>query len=60
MIGAGAVVVKNIKQPGTYVGVPVERKERMKKLSKKSMGGVCLQIKYFEKNVQLSMNRRVA
>ena len=39
MIGAGAVVVKNIKQPGTYVGVPVERKERMKKLSKKSMGG---------------------
>ena len=60
MIGAGAVVVKNIKEPGIYVGVPVERKERMKKLSEKSMGGVCLQIKYFEKNVQLSVNRRVA
>lgn len=39
MIGAGAVVVKNIKEPGIYVGVPVERKERMKKLSEKSMGG---------------------
>ena len=60
MIGAGAVVVKNIKEPGIYVGVPVERKERMKKLSEKSMVGVCLQIKYFEKNVQLSVNRRVA
>lgn len=39
MIGAGAVVVKSIKEPGTYVGVPVERKEKMKKLSEKSMGG---------------------
>ena len=25
-IGAGAVVVKNIKEPGTYVGVPVRKK----------------------------------
>lgn len=27
MIGAGAVVVKTIEQAGTYIGVPVERKE---------------------------------
>jgi len=26
MIGAGAVVIKDIKVPGTYVGVPAERK----------------------------------
>lgn len=26
MIGAGAVVIKDIQQPGTYVGVPVRRK----------------------------------
>ena len=25
-IGAGAVVVKNIKEPGTYVGVPIRKK----------------------------------
>ena len=25
-IGAGAVVVKNIKEPGTYVGVPIKKK----------------------------------
>ena len=27
MIGAGAVVVKNIKEAGTYIGVPARRKE---------------------------------
>lgn len=27
MIGAGAVVVKSITEPGTYVGVPAKRKE---------------------------------
>jgi UDP-3-O-[3-hydroxymyristoyl] glucosamine N-acyltransferase len=25
VIGAGAVVVKNIKEPGTYVGIPVRK-----------------------------------
>ena len=30
MIGAGAVVIKDIKEPGTYVGVPAERKFNMK------------------------------
>lgn len=35
-------------------------KKAEQKISEKSMGGVCLQIKYFEKNVQLSVNRRVA
>jgi sugar O-acyltransferase (sialic acid O-acetyltransferase NeuD family) len=27
MIGAGAVVIKNIKETGTYIGVPARRKE---------------------------------
>jgi len=27
-IGAGAVVVKDITEPGTYVGVPVRRVDR--------------------------------
>lgn len=30
-IGAGAAVVKNIDKPGTYVGVPAERMEKMNK-----------------------------
>ena len=25
MIGAGAVVIKNIEEPGTYVGVPARK-----------------------------------
>ena len=37
MIGAGAVVIKDINKPGTYVGVPT----RM--LDKLSGGGVLLQ-----------------
>ena len=28
VIGAGAVVVKNIKEPGTYVGVPARKIEK--------------------------------
>ena len=31
MIGAGGVVVKNLKESGTYIGVPVERKELNRK-----------------------------
>ena len=27
LIGAGAVVVKNIKEKGVYIGVPARRKE---------------------------------
>lgn len=46
MIGAGAVVVKNIEEAGTYVGVPAERKSmKYKNIS----GGVFLQIDKEEK-----------
>lgn len=46
MIGAGAVVVKNIEEVGTYVGVPAERKS-MK--GKSILGGVFLQADKEEK-----------
>lgn len=39
MIGAGAVVVKDIEEAGTYIGVPVERLEKMKKEHKYLGGG---------------------
>ena len=31
MIGAGAAVIRNIEESGTYVGVPAERIEMMEK-----------------------------
>lgn len=46
MIGAGAVIVKNIEEAGTYVGVPAERKS-MK--HKNISGGVFLQTDKEEK-----------
>ena len=30
IIGAGSVVIKNLEQPGTYIGVPVKRLEKLK------------------------------
>lgn len=30
MVGAGAVVIKDIKEPGTYIGVPVKEKNMLK------------------------------
>lgn len=41
MIGAGAVVIKDILETGVYVGVPIERKEKMKKFedNKKNVQG---------------------
>ncbi len=41
MIGVGAVVVKDISEPGTYVGVPAKRIEDKKmEYSEKSGGGI--------------------
>ena len=40
MIGAGAVVIQNIEEIGTYVGVPAERVEIMKKLVNVNYRGV--------------------
>ena len=37
MIGAGAVVVKNIEQKGTYIGVPTRMKMPLEK--EKIQGG---------------------
>ena len=39
MIGAGAVVVKNISEAGTYVGVPAERRLVMISINEKNQGG---------------------
>ena len=30
MVGAGAVVIKDIKEPGTYIGVPAKGKNMLK------------------------------
>ena len=38
MIGAGAVIVNDIKKRGTYVGVPARRID-MEKTSDKKIGG---------------------
>lgn len=40
MIGAGAVVIKDIKNIGTYVGVPAKKKETVPKTAKISGGGI--------------------
>lgn len=39
LVGAGAVVVTNIMEPGTYIGVPAERKEMSNKENMKIIGG---------------------
>ena len=39
MIGAGAVIINDIKERGTYVGVPARRIDMEKKLAEKYRGG---------------------
>lgn len=58
MIGAGAVVVNDIRESGTYVGVPARRID-MEEKSVQMRGGVSHRIVYY-KSVQLSMNGRAA
>ena len=60
MIGAGAVVVRNITEKGTYAGVPVRRLDMKHKISEKYRGRVNLQTACLKKNMQLSIDRRVA
>lgn len=43
MVGMGAVVVKNIGMPGTYIGVPAKEVDNMsKKLQENVWGGKTL------------------
>lgn len=59
MIGAGAVVVNDIQESGTYVGVPARRID-MEKKSVKNAGGVSHRIVYHKISVQFSMSGRAA
>lgn len=59
MIGAGAVVVYDIQESGTYVGVPARRID-MEKKSVKNAGGVSHRIIYHKISVQLSISGRAA
>lgn len=60
MIGAGAVVIKEIKESGTYVGVPARRMDMEEKSVKKCEGGVSHRIVCHKITVQLSINGRAA
>lgn len=60
MIGAGAVVVNDIRESGTYVGVPARRIDMEEKSVKKCGGGVSHRIVYHKISVQLSINGRAA
>ena len=59
MIGAGAVIVNDIRESGTYVGVPA-RKRDMDEKSVKKCGGVSHRIVYHKISVQLSISGRAA
>lgn len=59
MIGAGAVIVNDIWECGTYVGVPARRMD-MEEKSVKKCGGVSQRIVYHKISVQLSINGRAA
>ena len=59
VIGAGTVIVHDIKETGTYVGVPARRIE-MEEKSVKNAGGVSHRIVYHKISVQLSTSGRVA
>lgn len=60
MIGAGAVIVNDIWECGTYVGVPARRMDMEEKSVKKCGGGVSQRIVYHKISVQLSINGRAA
>ena len=60
MIGAGAVIVNDIWECGTYVGVPARRMDMEEKSVKKCGGGVSHRIVYHKISVQLSINGRAA
>lgn len=60
MIGAGAVIINDIKERGTYVGVPARRIDMEKKLAEKYRGGVSHRIIYYKASMQLSMSGRAA
>lgn len=60
MIGAGAVIVNDIWECGTYVGVPARRMDMVEKSVKKCGGGVSQRIVYHKISVQLSINGRAA
>lgn len=60
MIGAGAVIVNDIRESGTYVGVPARRINMEQKLAKNIRGGVSHRIVYHKASVQLSKRGRVA
>ena len=59
MIGSGAVVIKEIKESGTYVGVPARRMD-MERNQSKNAGGVSHRIVCHKITVQLSINGRAA
>ena len=60
MIGAGAVIVNDIWECGTYVGVPARRMDMEEKSVKKCGGGVSHRIVYHKISVQLSISGRAA
>ena len=60
MIGAGAVIVNDIRESGTYVGVPARRIDMEEKSVKKCGRGVSHRIVYHKISVQLSISGRAA
>lgn len=60
MIGAGAVIVNDIRESGTYVGVPGRRIDMEEKLVKKCVGGVSHRIVSYKISVKSSISGRVA
>lgn len=60
MIGAGAVIVNDIRENGTYVGVPGRRIDMEEKLVKKCGGGVSHRIVSYKVSVKSSISGRVA
>lgn len=60
MIGAGTVIVNDIKESGTYVGVPARRIDMEEKSVKKMRGGVSHRIVYDKISVQRSISGRAA
>lgn len=58
MIGAGAVVIKDIKIPGTYIGVPAKEKKMSK--YKLTGGGYCSTRVIYSEQVLSLQHRRAA